>query len=83
MAKRVAYNAEEDDVIWQWVNVECPDESVTGSRLWAQLVASGRLPGRSADSLKGRYRKSLVPLMRRTLGISSPSPSPLLGLISD
>ncbi len=67
-AKRVGrrnFTAEEDDAIWQYVNVENTRDAVAGIQMWRLLQQ--RLPGRSADTLRQRYLKTLQPNMARQL----------------
>lgn len=62
---RRTFTPTEDDAIWQYVNVENTKDSVTGRTLWRLLAA--RTPGRSAESLRGRYTRTLQPSMARQL----------------
>ncbi len=67
---RRAFTAEEDDAIWQYVNVENTKDHTASLRMWERLAT--RIQGRSADTLRGRYLNTLMPAMAKHLATRDP-----------
>ncbi len=63
--KRLRFTKEEDDSLWNYVNVTNTSDGVFGTRLWRNLVATGLLPGRTAESLKVGVRFLRFPALSR------------------
>ncbi|KAL6051439.1 Telomeric repeat-binding factor 2-interacting protein 1 [Balamuthia mandrillaris] len=57
---RVAYTAEEDQKILEYVRTRSPI-AIKGKLFWQELEASGILPGRTWQSLRDHYLKKLQP----------------------